>query len=108
MKKLYVSEDWFSIQQVAQMLQANSIPYMVKNEFASGAIGELAPQDAQPEVWLLDADWYAKANELLDDLRHVAADGTEWICPECDERNGSSFEVCWHCGTCNPALARTA
>ena len=105
MKKLFVSEDWFSIQQVAQLLEANRIPYLVKNEFAHGAIGELAPLDAIPEVWLLDDDWYAKASALVDDLKHVAVAASSWHCPHCGEENAGSFELCWQCGTANPVLA---
>lgn len=98
MKKLYVSEDWFSIQQVAQVLDANRIPYVVKNEFSAGAVGELSPFDAVPEVWLLDDDWFARANALLDDLKRVAADATDWHCRHCGEHNDASFELCWQCG----------
>ena len=97
MKKLYVSDDWFSIQQVTQLLGANRIPYVVKNEFASGAMGELAPQDVQPEVWLLEDDWFAKATALIEDLKHVAVDAEDWVCAECGEDNEGTFEICWQC-----------
>ena len=98
MKKLFVSDDWLAIQQVAQLLDGNRIPYMVKNEFASGAVGELSPFDVQPEIWLLDDDWFAKANGLVEDLKHVVANGKDWTCSKCSEHNESSFEVCWQCG----------
>ena len=54
MKKLFTSQDAFEMQAVRSELDALSIPYMVKNEFASGAIGELPWQDSQQEVWLVD------------------------------------------------------
>jgi len=97
-KKLYVSEDWFSIQQVAQLLDANRIPYMVKNEFSLGAVGELSPFDAIPEVWLIDDDWYSKAKSLVDDLRHMDVGDETWCCPNCKEENEPSFQLCWACG----------
>jgi hypothetical protein len=98
MKKLFVSEDWFSIMQVTQLLDANRIPFLVKNEFASGAVGEIPPLDALPEVWLLEDDWYARANALIDDLRHLPTEGDSWICASCEEENDGNFKLCWQCG----------
>ena len=103
MKKLFVSEDWFSIQQVAQLLDANRIPYVVKNEFSLGAIGELSPFDAIPEVWLIDDDWYNKAKSLVDDLKHMAVEREAWQCSHCKEHNEASFDFCWSCGAPAPA-----
>ena len=54
MKKLFSSLDRFEIQAVRSELDALSIPYLVKNEYAGGAVGELPWQDAQQELWLID------------------------------------------------------
>lgn len=102
MKKLYVSNDWFSIQQVAQLLEAHRIPFMVKNEFSSGAMGELSPFDVQPEIWLIDDDWFARASSLVEDLKQVAANSQDWTCNKCTEDNDAAFEVCWQCGEASP------
>lgn len=98
MKKLFVSDDWFSILQVTQVLDANRIPFLVKNEFASGAVGEISPLDALPEVWLLEDDWYARANALIEDLRHLPVESDSWVCDECGEENDGNFKLCWQCG----------
>ena len=50
---------------VKQLLEDNHIPCFIKNEFASGAIGELSPLDSLPEVWLTDDGYETKAKALL-------------------------------------------
>lgn len=106
MKKLFSSEDAFQLQAVRSELDALSIPYMVKNEFASGALGELPWQEAQQELWLVDDTWFHRASQVVDGIkanftssqgRH-GEDGCEWLCNSCGEENGSAFEVCWQCG----------
>lgn len=102
MKKLFTSPDAFELQAVRSELDALSIPYMVKNEFASGAIGELPWQDAQQEVWLVDDSWYARASKVIDAFTQKSnrsvVPNKDWVCGNCDEENGSAFDVCWQCG----------
>ena len=52
--KLFSSDDMFLMQSLKSELDALAIPYMIKNEYASGAMGELPWQDTQPELWLID------------------------------------------------------
>ena len=103
MKKLFSSEDAFELQAVRSELDALSIPYMVKNQFASGALGELPWQEAQQELWLVDDTWFNRASKVVDGIKanftsSQANDRGEWVCSSCREENGSAFEVCWQCG----------
>tara|TARA_Y100000114_G_scaffold122015_1_gene117272 strand:- start:171 stop:491 length:321 start_codon:yes stop_codon:yes gene_type:complete len=102
LKKLFTSQDAFELQAVRSELDALSIPYMVKNEFASGAIGELPWQDSQQEVWLVDDSWYARASKVIElfiqKSNDKAVSSEDWICGECSEQNGAAFDVCWQCG----------
>lgn len=107
MIKLFTSYDSFLVQSVRSELDALAIPYMVKNEFAGGAIGELPWQEAQQELWLLDEGWADKAHRVVDALvsnRKGAEkrEATEWVCATCDENNGPAFDSCWHCGQQRP------
>ena len=103
MKKLFTSQDAFELQAVRSELDALSIPYMVKNEFASGAIGELPWQDSQQEVWLVDDSWYVRASKVVEPFiqksNDKAVSSEDWICAECSEQNGAAFDVCWQCGS---------
>ena len=101
MKKLFSSQDAFELQAVRSELDALSIPYMVKNEFASGAIGELPWQDSQQEVWLVDDTWYTRASKVVEALIGRTSDKadmqSDWRCQQCGEENGGAFELCWQC-----------
>ena len=106
MKKLFSSDDAFELQAVRSELDALSIPYMVKNEFASGALGELPWQEAQQELWLVDDTWFNRASKVVDGIKAnftscqhgQGEEEREWKCSSCGEENGSAFEVCWQCG----------
>lgn len=98
MIKLFSSDDRFAVQQVVQVLDEHAIPYVVKNEFASGAIGELSPLDVSPEVWLLQSEWFARAELLINELKPEALDGSDWVCSNCNEQNTAAFAICWQCG----------
>lgn len=103
MKKVFVSEDRFQVQQVKELLAEKKIPCFVKNEFASGAIGELSPIDAAPEVWVFDDEWQAKALEYIALVTAVLPDAQSWVCNKCGEHNEASFEICWNCALESPS-----
>ncbi len=100
MRKLYSSDDRFLLQSVRSELDARDIPYLVKNEFAGGAVGELPWQETQQEIWLVDEQWFAKAHAIVRGVMGVsqsATTATEWRCPRCQETNGAAFDYCWQC-----------
>ncbi|MCW8091761.1 putative signal transducing protein [Alteromonas sp. ASW11-130] len=103
MKKLFSSDDRFLVQQVRSELEALDIPYLMKNEFTSGAMGELPWQDVMPEIWLIDEEWEPKARELVFALVEHTKPGEDkvcaqlWRCPHCQEMNEPEFDVCWQC-----------
>lgn len=71
---------------------------IVKNEYSAGGAGDLSPFDTWPELWVTDNEDYEQAVELLQRLFEVQKRSTEWQCPQCEERNGPAFELCWKCG----------
>ncbi|MCW8107018.1 DUF2007 domain-containing protein [Alteromonas ponticola] len=103
MKKLFSSHDSFLVQQVRSELEALDIPYLMKNEFISGAMGELPWQEVLPEIWLIDEAWEPKASKVIEGLtQQLKADDVKvcaqlWQCPECHEFNEPEFESCWQC-----------
>lgn len=82
--------------QAKNHLDEKGIPCFIKNEFASGGIGELSPLDSEPEVWICDDQWQAKAEQLVAALEAQPL-GETWQCRRCGEQNDSSFELCWQC-----------
>lgn len=104
MKKIFSHYERFMVWQVKQLLEDNNIPCFIKNEYASGAMGELAPLDVAPEVWLHDDEWQSKAEKLIAEVQHDTVKKPEWYCQQCKEINDGSFELCWQCGTENQVL----
>ncbi|MHA7878879.1 MAG: putative signal transducing protein [Saccharospirillum sp.] len=101
---VYTHPNHFAVNQVKSLLEARGIRCQMRNEFAVGGLGEIAPIDAWPELWLEQDDDYQTAQAIIDrDAR--AADGDDWFCGHCGERNAASFEVCWACHRERPGQA---
>ena len=100
MIKLFSTDDPFLFQRAKSELDANGIPFMVKNEFAGGALGEVPWQEAQPELWLVDDEWSARAMQIINALEATDAQTlkSDWYCASCNAENGSAFGSCWQCG----------
>jgi len=104
MQKLFSDDDLFLVQQVRSELDAANIPYLVKNEYAGGAVGELPWQETQMELWLLDEQWLPKATQIVEALSPADFSGT-WQCTACGETNDGQFSLCWKCQTVHDELA---
>ena len=69
---------------------------MVRNQFISGAMGELPAQDLEPELWLINADDLVFAERVLTSLKEDnSADA--WVCNPCHEPQDAEFNLCWNC-----------
>lgn len=97
MLKLFGHDDRFLVQQVRSELDVARIPYLVKNEYAGGAVGELPWQETQMELWLLDEQWFGKAKGIVDALTPNSNKGENWQCTHCGEENEGHFSLCWQC-----------
>ena len=85
----------------ADMLRHAGIEATVQRMYASSIAGELPPDQALPEVWVLDDLRLEEARRLLAELRSPPM--RHWVCPGCRERVDGPFEQCWNCGTPMPA-----
>ena len=96
MKLVYTNENRLLVGNAENILQANGVNVVWKNQFNQGAIGETSPTDAWPQLWVVNDADYARACELLENALS-GKDAPEWTCPNCGERNDTSFEICWQC-----------
>ena len=96
MKKIYTHENRLLVFNLKNLLQEQGIECMVKNEFASGGVGDLAPFETWPELWVVDEGDYESAELVVAQLEQK--DGADVFCPHCGEGNGSQFRICWKCG----------
>ncbi|WP_237057408.1 putative signal transducing protein [Microbulbifer sediminum] len=100
MKLVYTHENRLLVELAKSKLDVAGIAAFLKNEYAQGATGELAPHQAWPELWIERDRDYERAMQLL---QAGEDSGVEWSCPGCGERNGAAFDYCWHCGHVRPA-----
>ncbi|MCB1677432.1 MAG: DUF2007 domain-containing protein [Halioglobus sp.] len=97
MKCIYCNPQLVIVSQMRDLLERAGIATELRNEYAAGASGELAPIDAWPELWLLHDSDRARARQLLAELRS-GDELPDWHCGVCDSASPASFERCWHCG----------
>lgn len=94
MKLLYCHPSRIVIDNLFNVLSQAGIETQRKNEFASGGVGELAPIDVWPELWVLNERDEEQAEQLLAQcLRELPP----WECTQCHESNPGSFDSCWSC-----------
>lgn len=98
MKMVYTNENSFVVNNLKNLIEAQNIEVFLKNEFAQGAMGEISPFDAWPEIWVVDDGDYDKVIAIVESAQRRTHSG-DWICNQCQESNDASFEVCWNCQT---------
>lgn len=95
MMLIYTHENNLMVVNARNYLVVNGIETELRNEFASGGLGELSAIDTWPELWV-NAAHYAEAKRLISALSQPE-EGTPWQCEACRETNEPAFELCWNC-----------
>jgi hypothetical protein len=97
LKRIYSSFNLAAVHHARNVLEAEGIRAVVKNELLSSAMGELPPAECQAELWLLhEADSERAARVLKYGLW---TSGAPWRCHACGEASEPQFTQCWRCGT---------
>jgi Putative prokaryotic signal transducing protein len=95
LKRIFSSWNLTVVHHYRNVLEAEGIRAVVKNQYLSSAMGDLPPAECQAELWVLDEADGPRAERLL---HSAPAQGPEWICASCGERLGAQFTQCWRCG----------
>ncbi len=102
MRKIYESLDDLMTAHIKNVLDADGIDCVIRNEFLPNPLGAVA--ECRPEVWVLDDAAVDRARqiieELLDPQQSIAS---VWRCPSCGESVEDQFTECWKCGNARPA-----
>tara|TARA_B100000767_G_scaffold248650_1_gene249717 strand:- start:76 stop:381 length:306 start_codon:yes stop_codon:yes gene_type:complete len=101
MKLVYSNENRMLANNVKNIIEAQGIHLIIKNEFAQGAIGELSVTDSWPEIWVVNDDQYNRAVEILASIASSGV-GDDWLCKICSEENTCAFDICWNCQSDKP------
>jgi hypothetical protein len=101
LKLVYTHPNIALVTQAQSLIEHEGIECALRNEYASGAVGELAPISAWPEVWVVDDNDFDRAVAIVEASRQDI-DEADWRCPGCGSSNPATFESCWHCGGDKP------
>ncbi len=96
MKMVYTHDNRFFVGNARNIVEAAGISTLLKNEFAAGAAGDLAPIDAWLELWVIEDNDHDKALALIEEA-FAKNNLPAWVCDACKETNEASFELCWSC-----------
>ena len=96
MKMVYTHENRLFVANAKNILEAENIKVVVKNEHAASAIGEVSAFDAWVQLWVIKDSEYRKACSIIE---HALSENnaTPWTCKACGEENDPSFDLCWSC-----------
>lgn len=96
MKIVYTHENSLLVENMKNVLQQAGIETEIKNQFVRSALGEVAAQHTWLELWLVDDRDIESAQSIIAGITAKSSEN-DWLCPNCNERNAPSFEVCWNC-----------
>lgn len=96
MKMVYTSENRFLVNNARNIIEAEGIGTILKNEFSAGASGDIAPFDTWLELWVLNDDEYQSAFNLIE-RAFEQSEKSPWACTHCQEENEPAFDLCWSC-----------
>ena len=107
MTQVFVAKHPTEAHLVAEFLEAQGIPTVIRGEALFGVRGDVPPSAATlPTVWVGDE----RADEARQFLAsaHGGADSSApqsqpWRCAACGESVDAHFAACWKCGTPAPA-----
>lgn len=99
MKKLFVSPLLFEVESLKEVLDREGIVCTIKNQQGSSLAGEVPFAEVFPELWVLNDDDLARAQDFLENWRKAQpAQTTAWTCTSCGESHENEFTTCWKCG----------
>ena len=97
MKRVFSSHDRIAVHHARNLLEAEGIRAVVRNEFLASAMGELPPAECQAEVWVQNEEDFFHAENVLRSARRASMDEPAWKCA-CGETQEPQFTHCWRCG----------
>ena len=94
MKRVFSSFNQTAVYHARNLLQTEGIEVLVRNAMLSSAMGELPPAECQMELWVVNEQDAARAQEILNRKNLPDPNG-----PAIAARSSApQFTQCWRCG----------
>ena len=98
MIRVYTARILAAVANVQNVLEANGIPCLLRNEFLNAGFGELPANECWPEVWVTDDRDAERARNLIAEaIETSASPAAPWRCRRCGEEVDAVFAQCWNC-----------
>ncbi len=97
MKQVYTSVDRIFLFHLKNLLEAQGIECVIKNDNLSSLAGEIPMTIIWPELWVIDPLMEAKAIEIIQQSKDAPPSPSTWVCENCGEEHTSQFTECWNC-----------
>ena len=98
MKKLTSAPTLVTIHHYKNLLAAEGIEAVIRNEHLGSILGEMPFADTWPQLWVLNDLEYDRAGQLISGAVRDESPADDWRCPSCGEANEGQFAACWNCG----------
>ncbi|MEE9445082.1 MAG: DUF2007 domain-containing protein [Cocleimonas sp.] len=97
MKKIHTSEDRIYLFHLKNLLEAQEIDCLIKNDRLLSIAGDIPMGEVWPELWVRDSLHEKWAKEIISDYEKSVIEGDAWICKNCGEEHAPQFKDCWNC-----------
>jgi len=97
LKLIHTSEDRIYLYHLKNILEAQGIGCVVKNDRLASLAGEIPSLTVWPELWVKDVMKEKWAKEIISDYENNISQGENWVCENCGEEHGAQFKDCWNC-----------
>ncbi|RKR04466.1 putative signal transducing protein [Kushneria sinocarnis] len=102
--RIFQHPDSLLVGHVRNLIERAGIPCELRNWMLAGGMGDLAPIDCEPELWVAPHN-AERAEAVIAQWRRgdALAEGLpDWQCPVCGEAHEGVFDRCWQCGGSRP------
>lgn len=101
-QRVFQHPDTLLIGHVRNLVEAAGMPCEIRNWTLSGGMGDLAPIDCEPTLWVAPHN-VDRARQVIEcwnrEMQGTSASEVErWRCERCDEWHDGRFDSCWQCG----------
>jgi hypothetical protein len=97
MKRVFRAASLIQVAHARNVLLTAGIPSELRNQYLSGALGDLPMLETWPQLFVEDSDEQIALRALA--RAAVAPAGAPWTCERCGEVLEPQFTSCWRCGS---------
>ena len=97
MKKLTSAPTAITVHHFRNLLEAEGIKCVIRNEHFGSILGEMPFTDTWPQLWVVNDLDYDRAKQLISDDGLAECPTEDWKCSNCGEINEGQFAACWKC-----------